>query len=173
MNLEDLATSVDASEIHDTTDMGRLTSPLFSQEREVSGIKFTVSCSQTHSSVERPMRDVDPFSAWRNPRGTLSRFQASGNRCRKEKISRIGESAIFSNGNGKEFCPNREILMTSLNRKLIKLFKENLWFRQDYLKRSLNWTEEDGECEMRILLFNDTGMQFQSQRMEPYQANQL
>ena len=55
-NLDDLATTVDASEIHDTTDVGRLTSPLFSQERELSAIPFSVSCSQTHSSVEKSSR---------------------------------------------------------------------------------------------------------------------
>ena len=34
MNLDDLATTLDAPEIYDTTDVGRLMSPLFSQERE-------------------------------------------------------------------------------------------------------------------------------------------
>ena len=46
-NLDDLATNVDASEVYDTTDMGRLTSPRFSQEREVNADLFSVSCSQT------------------------------------------------------------------------------------------------------------------------------
>ena len=85
MNLEDLATSVDASEIHDTTDMGRLTSPLFSQEREVSGIKFTVSCSQTHSSVERPMRDVDPFSSVEKSSWDVEPFSSFGKPLSKGK----------------------------------------------------------------------------------------
>ena len=39
-NLDDLGSSVDASEILDTTDVGRLASPLFSQEREVSSDTF-------------------------------------------------------------------------------------------------------------------------------------
>ena len=66
-NPDDLGTSVDASEILDTTDVGRLASPLFSQEREVSAIPFCVSFSQTHSSVERPMREVEPFSSFGKP----------------------------------------------------------------------------------------------------------
>ena len=66
-NLDDLATAVDASEIHDTTDVGRLTSPLFSQERELSAIPFSVSCSQTHSIVEKSSRDVEPFSSFGKP----------------------------------------------------------------------------------------------------------
>ena len=44
-NVDDLATTLDASEVCDTTDVGRLTSPLFSQEREVSAFPFGVSCS--------------------------------------------------------------------------------------------------------------------------------
>ena len=43
--------------------------------------------------------------------------------------------------------------MYSLKRELIKLFKENLRLRQDYLKRRLNWTEENGKGEILILLF--------------------
>ena len=45
----------------------------------------------------------------------------------------------------------KEIFMTSLKRKLIKLVKENLQLGQDYLKRSLDWTGENGKCEMLIL----------------------
>ena len=50
-NLDDLATTVDASEICNTTSVGRLSSPLFCQERDVNVFPFSVSCSQTHSSV--------------------------------------------------------------------------------------------------------------------------
>ena len=56
------------------------------------------------------------------------------------------------------------------------LFKENAQLRQDYLKRNLNHTEENGECEMAcemISLFMKLGMPLQSQRMELYRANQL
>ena len=42
-NVDDLATTLDASEVCDTTDVERLTSPLFPQEREVSAIPFGVS----------------------------------------------------------------------------------------------------------------------------------
>ena len=51
----------------DTTDVVRLTSPLLSQEREVSAIAFSVFSSQAHSSVERPVRDMDPFSSVGKP----------------------------------------------------------------------------------------------------------
>ena len=43
--------------------------------------------------------------------------------------------------------------MNSLNRQLIKLFKEKLRLRKDYLKYRLNLTEENGECKMLTLLF--------------------
>ena len=93
------------------------------------------------------MRDV----ALRNPRGTLS-FQASGR---------------------KECCPNKEIFMTSLKRELIKLFKEHLQLRQDYLKRCLNWTEENETSENADVALYETGMQLQSQRMEPLSGIRL
>ena len=57
--------------------------------------------------------------------------------------------------------------MTSLKRKLIKLAKENLQLRQDCLKRSLDWTGENGNCEMLILHAAPIP------EMELYQANQL
>ena len=59
----------------------------------------------------------------------------------------------FLKWNRKEFRPNRKTFMNSLKRKLIMLFKENAQLRQDYLKRSLNLTEENGTGEMLILLF--------------------
>ena len=64
---DDLSTTVDASEVYDRLDMGRLTSPQFSQEREVSAIPLGVSGCQTHSSVGRPMRDTDLFSCVGRP----------------------------------------------------------------------------------------------------------
>ena len=42
-NLEDLATTSDASEVYNTKNIEQLTSPLFSQEREVSANQFGVS----------------------------------------------------------------------------------------------------------------------------------
>ena len=48
-NVDDLATTLDASGVCDITDVGRWTSPLFSQYREVSAVPFSVSsCSHTH-----------------------------------------------------------------------------------------------------------------------------
>ena len=89
MNVDDLATTLDASEVCDMTDVGRLTSPLFFQQREVSAISFGVSCSQTQPSMEHPSE-------------MLSRIQASGNRCRKVKrnldLERVQDS---QNGKGK------------------------------------------------------------------------
>ena len=43
--------------------------------------------------------------------------------------------------------------MNSLNRQLIKLFKEKLRLRKEYLKHRLNLTEENGECKMLTVLF--------------------
>ena len=93
------------------------------------------SFSQTHPSVEKARRDVEPFSSFGKP--FVERFFGE---------SRFGECAGFS-------CPNDETVTTSLKRKLVMRFQENAQLRQDYLKRSLNWTEENGGRETLILLF--------------------
>ena len=54
---------MDAFEIIDTTEVGQLTSPLFSQEREVSADPFCDYGSQTHSSTEKSVRKVESFSS--------------------------------------------------------------------------------------------------------------
>ena len=41
------------------------------------------------------------------------------------------------------------------------------------LKRSLNWTDENGRCRMLTDPFYETGIQLQSQRMERCKANQV
>ena len=84
-NLDDLATTVDASEMLDTTDVGRLTSPLLSQEREVSAVPFSASSSQTHSCVERPMRDIDPFPSIGKPVRDVETFSSFETTLLKEK----------------------------------------------------------------------------------------
>ena len=77
-NADDLATTLDASDI---SDVRRLTSPLFSQEREVGAIPFGVSCSQPHSTIGKPRRDDDRCAGFQK---SLSRW--------KRKISRDSES---------------------------------------------------------------------------------
>ena len=66
-NVDDPATTLDASDVCDMTNVGRLTSPLFSREREVSAIRFGVSYSLTHSSVEKSRRDVEQLSSFGKP----------------------------------------------------------------------------------------------------------
>ena len=71
-NLDDLATTVDGSEMLDTADVRRSISPLFSQEREAKQM-LSIQCfkflsGETHtdtdlfSSVGRPVRGVESFS---------------------------------------------------------------------------------------------------------------
>ena len=165
-NLDDLATTVDASEVYDTTDVGRLTSPLFSVEREVSANPFSVSCSQTDSSVERPMRDTDLFSSIGRLVRDVEPFSSFGRPLSKGERNRDFWSV-------QDFQMDKEILMTSLKSTLIMLFKENSQLRQNYLKRSLNWTNKNGECEMLLLLSAKMACKLQSQRMELCQVNQL
>ena len=94
------------------------------------------------------------IQAWRDPCGTLSRIQVSGNHSRKVKEVENWRVCSILNWKGKEFCPNKELFMISLKRKLIMLFQENLQLRQE-------WQMRDAD----IALY-ETGMQLQSQRME-------
>ena len=45
---------------------------------------------------------------------------------------------------------NKEIFTISLRGKPTKASKETAQLTQSYLKRSLNWTEENGKCNMLI-----------------------
>ena len=59
LTADDLATALDASEAGDRSDVGRLASPLFPQEREVSANTFGASFSHSHSSIEKSRRDMN------------------------------------------------------------------------------------------------------------------
>ena len=63
MDFNDLATMAGASEIYDTTEVGQLTPPVFSQRREVGADPFSVSGSQAHSSVAKSIQHTDLFSS--------------------------------------------------------------------------------------------------------------
>ena len=67
--LDDLAPPWMRLKSTNTTDAGRLTSPLFSQEREVSADPFGFSSSQTHASAEKSRRDphVPSRDSWLQP----------------------------------------------------------------------------------------------------------
>ena len=132
--------------------MGRLTSPLFSQEREL----FLV---------------LRPTQAWRNPGGMLSRFQASGNRCRKKKRNRDLESVQDSQIEWKKISFRTK--RYSLKKKADHAFQgefaaqARIFEAQSELDRR-EWRIRDAD----ITLY-ETGMQLQSQRLELYRANQL
>ena len=63
-NADELAVTLDASEARERSDTGRLTSPLFSQEREVSANPFSATFSHSHSSIGKPRRDVNQCSSF-------------------------------------------------------------------------------------------------------------
>ena len=135
-NLDDLATTVEASELPDTKDVGRLTSSLFSQKREV--LSLSVSLVLTH------------IEGWRNPGELLSSSQASGNRCR---MVRDLESAQKSQMERERILSEQRDIHDFLERKADHAFQEECATKTRFLKRRLSSTEETGECKMLILLF--------------------
>ena len=103
---------------------------------------FSVSCSQTHSSMEKSRRDGEPFSSFGET--VVERW----------KKSRFGECRILKwKERERILSEKRDIHDFTEKKLLIMLCKEAAQLKQNYLKRSLNWTEENGECEMLIVLF--------------------
>ena len=70
----------------------------------------------------------------------MSHFQVSRNRKRDREFERV---VISQKEKEQVLCLNREAFTNSLKKKLVELFKENLWLRQDCLKRRLKWIEEN------------------------------
>ena len=101
-DVNDLVTTVAASEIAVTTEVGQLTSPLFSQKREASADPFGVSGSQqaatsgsqqqqASSSVVNPWQDTDLRSIGILCE-VLSHFQVLKGHCRK--VNEIENSSV-------------------------------------------------------------------------------
>ena len=123
----------------------QLASPLFTQESEVSANPKTFG-SLTHPNMGRPMQSNEQPLQQQHSRSTVNYVR------RVESFSDVERS--LSKGNEivnwrvctclkwkmRKFFLNRKFFMNSLRRRLIELFRENLQFRQDYLRRRLNWT---------------------------------
>ena len=93
------------------------------------------------SSIGKLVRGVDSLS-------NVERSLSKGTRNRELESVQLSQMEM-------EKIPSEEkkAFMNTLKGKLIELFKENMQLRQDYVKRRLNWTEENGTGEMLILLF--------------------
>ena len=103
-----LATRVAASEMIDSTDVGQLTSQLFSLERKVNANPFSFSGCHAHSSVVKPVQDADllcstgkfvrhgfVFMHWEHQCEVLSHFQVSRQPLSKGRRNRELESVFF------------------------------------------------------------------------------
>ena len=137
-----IATTLDASEVCDN---------------RRGTLDFTTVFSRARSKcyLVRCLLFSDTFKHGEIQARCLSSFQASGNRCRnffKKKAETRFRECAGSQMERKTICPNKETFTTSSKRKLVMFFQENAQLREDYLKRRLNWTEENEECKMLILL---------------------
>ena len=110
--------------------------------------------------MEKSRWDVEPFSSFGKP---LSKGE------RNRHLECVHDSEIER----ERILSEQRDIHDILGRELIMLFKETAQLRQYCLMRSLNWTEETGECKNAEIALFETSMQLQSQRMELYQANQL
>ena len=140
-NFDLLATTVDASEMLNTTDVGRLTSPLFSEEREVNANPFCVYGSETHSSVESSMRDRDPFSSIEKPVRDVMSFSSF------ERLLLKGER-------------NRELKSVQLSH----MEKERTLTRLSDAQAELD--RREWERRKAEIALHENGRQLESQRMK-------
>ena len=65
-----------------------------------------------------------------------------------------------------------KIFMSTLSRKLNRLFKENAKLRKNIWGWSTNWTKRNWEQRYAVIALYATNRELESQRLELYQANQ-
>ena len=107
------------------------------------------------------MRDTDLFSSIGRAVGDVESFPSF------EKTLLKGERNLDLESVQLSQLDKERILLSEqrdihhfLKRQLIMFFKVNLRLRQDHLKRSLICTQENGKCEMLILLFKKLACSF-------------
>ena len=154
-----LATTLDASDVCDTTDVGRLTTIPFSQEREVSADPFGVSFSQTLSSVGKCMRDVEQFSSFRIP---LSKGQRNRDlECVQD--SQMGRESILS---------EQRDIYDFLEKKGDHVFQRECAAQTTLPEAQAELDRREWRMQHADIALYATGMHLQSQKVELYQANQ-
>ena len=136
-DVNDLATTVAASEIAETLEVEELTSPLFTQEREVSANLFGVSDFQqagargsqqqpASSSVLIPRQETDLGSSGKPVRGneSFSIVERSLFRGKRDRDFEIVQLCL--NMKETEFCLKGKTFMNTLKRRLNELYEENV-----------------------------------------------
>ena len=149
-NLDDLATSVDASEVYDTTAVGRLTSPLFSQGREVSA----------HHSVFLFLRQVEPFSSFGKP---LSKGK------RNRDLESVQDSQLIR----ERILSEQRDIHDFFEKKADDTFQRECEAQTSLSEAQSELDRREWRIRNADIALYETGMQLESQRMELYQANQV
>ena len=127
----------------------RLAAPLFLQDRETSAnpLRFF-----HHSNMEN-------YGAYfSHSRTSIEKSIARSHNKRNPVETQV--VCIVPNWKMKIFCLNKEIFKVTSKGKLIKLSKENVQLRQNYLKHSLKWTDENGRCRVLTELFMNLASSF-------------
>ena len=114
-DLNDLTTTVTASGIAESTEARQFTSPLFTQEREVSANPFCVSDFQhaaasgsqlqrASSIVVNPWQSIDSGSSWIKKQGIESFSSVEKSLLRGKRDRESGIVCHCLNMNKKDFC---------------------------------------------------------------------
>ena len=131
-SLDDLATMVDASEIINTADVGTVYfTTVFSGARSKC---FPIQCFWFSDTFKRGETHAGHICS-----------EALGDHC--ETL----ESVQLSQMEKERILSEQTSFHDFFEKKVDRAFQEELRLRQDYLKRRLNRTEENGECHMLTL----------------------
>ena len=143
----------------DTTDVGRLTSPLCTRERESSANPFGASCSQTHSSTEKSVRKVESFSS-------AEPFSSFGKPLSKGKRVRDLESVQDSQMERERILSAQRGIHDFLGMEADHGFQGECAAQTRLSEAQSELDRREWERRNADLALCETGMQLQSQRME-------
>ena len=142
--------------------LGQMTSPLFTQEREVSANPFGVFGSQQAGTKRHPAaasifkrgnpwQDTDLRSMGKFVRGVESSSSVAWSSLKNEQ-DREFESVRLSQLEKDKFCLNRKhVFMIFLKMNRNWLFTGSYQLRRDHLRLRLEWTEEIGNGALLML----------------------
>ena len=149
-NVNDLTATVAASDTAETIEARQLTSPLFTQEREISSNPFGVSdFQQAAASIFKCSKSLANVQIWELQETGAGYCVIPKVTVKRKKVSRVRMCVIL---NKKEFCPRGKTFMNNMKRKQNELFKVSVWLREDYLRLRFKWSEEVRKGEILTLL---------------------
>ena len=150
----DLTTTVAAFEIPDMKEVGQSTSPLSSQEREVSSNPFCVSAFQQQAGASSSQQQVSSsmINSWQSGDLWGARKLVRGHESFSSVERPLSRGKKDRDLKSVQNLSERRNLHAYLERKAELAVQGECALREDYPRLRQKWTEEIGNKEMLILL---------------------